>query len=167
VTTILLVAHMDAGDRSRWPGNQDQRPLGALGWKQAEALRDALIGRGITALYSSNALRARQTLEPLAEATGLRIEALSELSEKVLREDRSATAERGVRALEMMAEARPGGVVAAASHGDIVPYTAALIGERNGVAVAELTNRSQWYEFDCGGGKVGVTLHAAPAGFPL
>ena len=38
--TIDLVPHMDAGDRTQWRQNQDERPLSALGlatWLRAEA----------------------------------------------------------------------------------------------------------------------------------
>jgi 8-oxo-dGTP diphosphatase len=64
---------MDAGDRHAWTGDQDLRPLGELGWRQAEALSEALAGRGIGALNASPALRARQTLEPLSQRLNLTV----------------------------------------------------------------------------------------------
>ena len=61
MTIIDLVPHMDAGDRNVWQGDQDERPLTDLGWEQARAQAEALAGEKIDALYTSPALRARQT----------------------------------------------------------------------------------------------------------
>jgi broad specificity phosphatase PhoE len=67
---------MDAGDRHRWTGDQDRRPLSDLGRRQAARLAAALAATPVHALFSSPALRCRQTLEPLADRFGLRIELL-------------------------------------------------------------------------------------------
>ena len=71
---IELVPHVDAGDRSVWRGDQDERPLTDFGKKQAEALRDALLDWPVDRLFASPALRCRMTLDPIAAATGLRRE---------------------------------------------------------------------------------------------
>ena len=78
---IELVAHMDAGDRHRWTGHQDERPLSELGRRQAAVMAEALEVEPIEALCGSPALRCRQTLEPLAERFGLPITVLAELRE--------------------------------------------------------------------------------------
>ena len=71
--TIELVAHMDAGDRRLWTEDQDLRPLSELGRRQAARMAEALSNGPVDGLYSSPALRCRQTLEPLAARCGLPI----------------------------------------------------------------------------------------------
>ena len=39
--TIDLIPHLDAGDRTQWQGDQNQRPLSDLGLRQAHALAEA------------------------------------------------------------------------------------------------------------------------------
>ena len=70
---IDLVPHLDAGDMTKWQGDQNVRPLSELGRRQAAAIADALGEEQVDALYSSPALRCRKSLEPLAERFGLGI----------------------------------------------------------------------------------------------
>jgi 8-oxo-dGTP diphosphatase len=81
MVTIELVAHMDAGDRRRWSEDQDLRTLSELGRRQAERMAAALADGPVDRLYSSPALRCRQTLEPLAKRYALPIVAMPELRE--------------------------------------------------------------------------------------
>ena len=37
--TIDLVPHLDAGDRTKWHGDQNERPLSELGLRQAGAAK--------------------------------------------------------------------------------------------------------------------------------
>ena len=39
--TIDLLPHLDAGDRTKWRGDQNERPLTDLGRRQAAAMADA------------------------------------------------------------------------------------------------------------------------------
>jgi len=78
---IEILAHMDAGDRRQWTGEQDTRPLSDLGRRQARRLCDELAREAIDALYSSPALRARQSIEPLAQRFGLPVTMLPGLHE--------------------------------------------------------------------------------------
>lgn len=55
--TIELVAHMDAGDRRLWQGDQDERPLSELGRRQAALFCEAVAVESFDALFSSPALR--------------------------------------------------------------------------------------------------------------
>ncbi|HEX8338990.1 MAG TPA: histidine phosphatase family protein, partial [Pyrinomonadaceae bacterium] len=57
-------------------------PLSELGHKQAEATARALSNERVTAIYSSDLLRAVQTAEPLARATGLEITRTPALRER-------------------------------------------------------------------------------------
>ena len=72
---------MDAGDRRVWSGDQDLRPLSELGQRQAQLLCDVIAKQPCDALFSSPALRCRQTIEPLARRFGLEIAVLHNLRE--------------------------------------------------------------------------------------
>lgn len=78
---ILLVRHGSAGQRSRWKGDDRERPLDERGRRQAEALVASLAGHAITRILSSPYERCLQTVEPLARRRGLQIEPRSELAE--------------------------------------------------------------------------------------
>lgn len=74
-TRVLLVRHGESrGNAERRFGGHTPTPLSELGHRQAEAAARALASEHITAIYSSDLLRAVQTAEPLARATGLRVE---------------------------------------------------------------------------------------------
>jgi 8-oxo-dGTP diphosphatase len=72
--TIYLVRHAKAGDRNRWVGNDELRPLTKSGRRQADALVGILADAGIGRVISSHYLRCTQTVEPLAAALGLELE---------------------------------------------------------------------------------------------
>ena len=101
-TRVLLVRHgQSQGNAERRFGGHSPTPLSELGHRQAEATARALASERVTAIYSSDLLRAVQTAEPLARATGLEINRTAALRE------------RGVGLLEGLtfeeaAEAHPG-----------------------------------------------------------
>lgn len=117
--SLYLVRHAKAGSRSTWEGDDRERPLSAKGWKQAEALADALAARAPSALLSSPYLRCVQTLEPLAERCDL----------AVVRDDRLAEGGAFEPVLDLLVEVPDGAVLC--SHGDLVPDTMAAL-ERRG-----------------------------------
>jgi len=167
MATILLILHMAAGDRDAWTTDQDLRPLSELGRRQAEALSEALERRDVCALYASPALRAQQSLEPLAVATELAIVVEAGLAEKQMGEERPAMVHRAWRALRRIAEEAREGTVAAASHGDLIPALADfLVTEYSLVPVPDITRRGQWFEIEIEGTDVWVTLSEGPAAFP-
>jgi len=110
VTALYLVRHGHAGDRSDFAGPDRRRPLSERGFRQAEALRDALAGCGATRLLSSPFKRCEQTLEPLAEKLGLGVELADELAEGA----------GGVAPLRCAEQLRHTTVVMC-SHGDVIP----------------------------------------------
>ncbi|PYS78380.1 MAG: hypothetical protein DMF66_06650, partial [Acidobacteria bacterium] len=66
-TRILLVRHgQSQGNAERRFGGHSPTPLSELGLRQAEATARALTVENLTAIYSSDLLRAVQTAEPLA-----------------------------------------------------------------------------------------------------
>ena len=78
---VLLVRHAEAGDRHRWDGPDEARPLSEQGRAQAERLVDVLAGHLVDRVLSSPYLRCTQTVAPLAEARGLTVEESHELAE--------------------------------------------------------------------------------------
>lgn len=70
--SLYLVRHAKAGPRTLGPHDR-QRPLSRDGSEQARNLMTHLIEVPVSRLLSSPFVRCRQTLEPLAETTGLSI----------------------------------------------------------------------------------------------
>ena len=82
-TRVLLVRHgQSQGNAERRFGGHTATPLSGLGHRQAEATALALAREGVTAVYASDLLRAVQTAEPLARATGLEITTTGALRER-------------------------------------------------------------------------------------
>jgi phosphohistidine phosphatase SixA len=105
---VYAVRHADAGEREKWTGSDELRPLSEKGWRQAHGLVEQLAGAGVGHILTSPYVRCRQTVEPLAEALRLPIQEASEL------------AEGGdyVRALQLAAQ--QGGDSVICSHGDVI-----------------------------------------------
>jgi exopolyphosphatase/guanosine-5'-triphosphate,3'-diphosphate pyrophosphatase len=104
---LHLVRHGKAAKRSRWKGPAWMRPLTGSGRAQAETIAERLRDGGVQRLLSSPALRCRQTLAPLALATGLPVEIDERLDEGC---DEAKT-------VELLALLR-GRVAVVCSHGD-------------------------------------------------
>ena len=79
--TIFLVRHAHAGKRSDWDGDDTTRPVSARGVAQTEAVTGLLARRPVRRVVSSPYVRCVQTVEPLAEAAGLSVEADGRLAE--------------------------------------------------------------------------------------
>lgn len=175
--TIDLVPHLDAGDRTQWRQDQDERPLSDLGRAQAGALAKAFARKPIDALYSSPALRCRQTLEPIAKKRGLAIVVLPELRETdgfagpeewISGQYGAAyAAGRALVAIEQIRTVHEEGHVIVCSHGDIIPsLVACLAGAHELESVLRLERRGQWYLVRFEDEGIALALEEAPA-FPL
>src|SRR5438270_8873507 len=82
-TRILLVRHgQSQGNAERRFGGHSPTPLSELGFRQAEATARALAVENVAAIYSSDLLRAAQTAEATARATGLEVNRTSALRER-------------------------------------------------------------------------------------
>jgi 8-oxo-dGTP diphosphatase len=121
---IHLIRHGHAGHRSEWHGDDEVRPLDARGRQEADAIAAALVDAGIDTLWSSRYLRCRQTLEPLGAKLGLPVEDRDELGEGGYGADALAA---------LLAAATKGQVVAASSHGDVIPAVVAAAVRRGAV----------------------------------
>jgi broad specificity phosphatase PhoE len=73
-TRILLIRHgQSEGNAERRFGGHTATPLSALGRREAEATALALGRESVTAIYSSDLLRAVETATPLARALNLEL----------------------------------------------------------------------------------------------
>jgi 8-oxo-dGTP diphosphatase len=108
--SLFLVRHCAAGSRSRWEGDDRDRPLSKKGWRQAAALAELLAPIGIERILTSPYLRCRQSVEPLAKATGLDIEEEEALAEG-----------QGDMATRRLVERLAGTNAVISSHGDVIP----------------------------------------------
>ena len=73
-TRILLVRHgQSLGNAEQRFGGHSATPLSERGFAQAGATARALAREGVSAIYSSDLLRAVQTAGPLARETGLEV----------------------------------------------------------------------------------------------
>ncbi len=182
---VELVPHLDAGDRTRWNGDQDGRPLTDLGHRQAAALAGALVNPPPVALYSSLALRCRQTLQPLASRLELPIIVLPDLRETHGFVDPSAwvtgmlapvgpslggafAAGRASTALARIRFEHRDGRVIACSHGDLVPALVAFfLGAHALEAPPPLERRGWRHTLTFDGERVSVATCPAPSDFPM
>jgi broad specificity phosphatase PhoE len=82
VTTVYLARHgqSDWNAAGRWQGHAD-RPLTALGLRQAADLAQELAGVPLDAAYASDLRRARETAEAVAAPRGLHVTTEVELRE--------------------------------------------------------------------------------------
>jgi phosphohistidine phosphatase SixA len=76
---LLLVRHAHAGEKHRWPGPDNLRPLSAAGEAEAAGLLVRLEDYPVERILSSPADRCRQTAQPLADDRFLPIEPIPEL----------------------------------------------------------------------------------------
>ncbi|MEX5717622.1 NUDIX hydrolase [Geodermatophilus maliterrae] len=125
--TLLLVRHAKAGSRSHWDGPDAERPLDAQGRRQAQQLAAVLPVFGPVELLTAERVRCRQTLEPLAEVTGVPLCALPELGE----EEFAADPQGGLAVVERLLEPRDRpGVTVVCSQGGAIPSVLMALGVR-------------------------------------
>jgi phosphohistidine phosphatase SixA len=124
---IALIRHADAGDRNAWRRDDRDRPLTALGRRQAEELPGVLSEASWSRVLSSPYLRCRETVEPLARSLGVPLE-----DEALLGEGAPAD-----RAMELLADLA-GRDVALCSHGDVIGGILRRLAAAGIVAVSEL-----------------------------
>jgi 8-oxo-dGTP diphosphatase len=109
---LYIVRHADAGNRSAWAGDDEQRPLSRKGRRQAAGLVEVFAGRPVTRLVASPALRCVETLGPVAAQLGLTVETDHRLAEGSRGDDALAVADE----LALLDDV---GVLC--SHGDVIP----------------------------------------------
>jgi broad specificity phosphatase PhoE len=107
--TLLLIRHAHAGNRKDWAGDDRERPLSSKGRRQARTLIDQLEPWAPSRVLSSPYRRCVETVKPLADELGLKVEELDELAEGA-----------GLEALELVRSLHDSHV-ALCTHGDVIP----------------------------------------------
>jgi 8-oxo-dGTP diphosphatase len=135
-----LIRHGKAGDRGTWDRPDQLRPLTKSGRRQADALAERLGGESIGRVISSPAVRCADTVRPLAERLGRKLEEDLDLMEG-MGPDRAAA---------LAVEATPGSAIVICTHGDViwelltdleaagVPLTAGIPAKKGSVWVLEV-----------------------------
>lgn len=152
--TLYLVRHAHAGSRAGWSGADDaQRPLSDKGRSQARHFADELGDRPIRKLWSSPAVRCRQTLEPLAEASGETVKVASELAEG---------ADPDAAIAFLLDHARHD--AAFCSHGDLIPKMIRRLAA-NGMRTTDpsIATKGSWWVLEVDGDRI-VTGTYVPRG---
>jgi 8-oxo-dGTP diphosphatase len=115
---VLLIRHGHAGDRKDWPGEDRLRPLTPKGYRQAVALVRRVDRWPPARILSSPYVRCVQTVQPLGDELGLKVEEVEELAEGA-----------GPAAVALVRRFHDRSV-ALCTHGDIIPEVLiALAGE--------------------------------------
>jgi 8-oxo-dGTP diphosphatase len=109
-TSLEFIRHAAAGDRSRWKGRDDERPLTRKGRAQAAVIAAELADTGMTRIISSPYLRCVETVEPLAELLDLKVERHDALAEGASR-----------KAIDALLDEAAGSSTVLCSHGDVIP----------------------------------------------
>lgn len=155
--TVLLVRHPDAGERERWHGDQDLRPLTPTGLHQAQTLRRLLPAFGPRRVYSAPPLRCRQAVEGLATDLGVPVTLEPLLSEQGYQRDPTA----GLNRLIKIA-AGPGPAVVC-SQGGVIPGLLRTLAGKAGLRLPEVRSEkgSFWALFFGDGPLTPLVLLAA------
>lgn len=123
--TVLLVRHGSAGHHKDWDGPDDQRSLDERGRAQSRAVAAVLPAYGPGRVLSAPALRCRQTVQPLADRLGTKVEADPDL------------AEQSYQALpgRLAGLATDGAATVACSQGGAIPHALHVLATSSGLAV--------------------------------
>jgi 8-oxo-(d)GTP phosphatase len=134
--TMLLIRHGEAGERSTWHGDQDLRPLTAVGQRQAEILRALLPLFGAARVYSAPPVRCRQSVEGLAADLGVSIIEEPRLAEEGYLADPAGSLRR---LIEIVSE--PGGPAVVCSQGGVIPNLVSTLTKEAGLDLVDVPSR--------------------------
>jgi 8-oxo-dGTP diphosphatase len=153
-SVILLVRHAKAGKRTDWRGDDNLRPLDSSGEAQAEVLSHQLSLFGPTRIYSADRTRCIQTVEPLANALGLRMRVEPAFSDESYQDGPAGTAN------SLLALAKPGKVSVVCSQGLTIP---ALIDELGpGIRTSDTRKGAWWVLTIVDGDVIAADYYDAP-----
>jgi 8-oxo-(d)GTP phosphatase len=108
-TTLLVLRHGHAGDREKWEGPDERRPLSKKGRRQAVGAIEQLAAFDVRRILSSRYVRCLETVVPVACDRGLSIEVHPALAEG------SSTA-----AVSALVAELAGTTAVLCTHGDVV-----------------------------------------------
>jgi 8-oxo-dGTP diphosphatase len=182
--TLDIFIHMDAVGRNEWSGAPDDRPLTEAGKAQSARIAEVLRGDRLDGLYSSPATRCRESLEPLAEWTGLPVVVMPGFRDTLgykapsgwENPDRpggdplggALSAGSAYAALkQVQSELSEDGRAVLCSYGDIVPALLAFLAGAHGIEMPARNNKKgAIYTVTIDGDSASLSLAAPPEGFP-
>lgn len=123
-TFVHLIRHAQAGNRDRWRGPDDARPLTKDGHRQARRLAELFANEPFVQLLSSPFARCVQTMEPLAAARSSPIETREDLAE----------GQPWEYVEKLVLEAEAAGPTAVCVHGDVMRALVEELSDRDIVA---------------------------------
>ncbi len=151
---IYVVRHAKAGDRQKWDGPDDLRPLSKKGQKQAHRLVDLLTERPVTRVVSSPSRRCVETVEPLAVQRGLKVE-----ESEALREGVDGATVVG------LARSLAGESAVLCTHGDVIPVLLETLAQRDGLPLGDgyrCAKGSTWVLHPGGDGRFAAAEYLSP-----
>ena len=137
--TVLIVRHGTAGNKSRYSGDDRERPLDKHGRAQAELLVGQLLAFGANELYAADKVRCDQTLEPLAQELPTTIHSEPALTAEAYAENKKRGRQR---VLEIAAA---DGTPVICTQGEVIPDLIAWWCDRDGVRPDKAPNRKGSY----------------------
>ena len=182
--TLDIFIHMDAVGRQGWSGEADDRPLTDLGRQQSERIAEELTAAGsIDGLYSSPAVRCRESLKALAKKTGLPVQVAPGFRDTLGYKppagwdnpDRpgahplggAVSAGSAYAALREIQTKHPNGHAVLCSYGDIVPALLAFVAGANNLEMPpKLDAKGVVYTMVIDGDKASLAGRDASPGFP-
>jgi 8-oxo-dGTP pyrophosphatase MutT (NUDIX family) len=152
--TVVIVRHGLAGRKSRYKGDDRERPLDKRGRAQAESLVGLLLAFGVTEIHAAPRRRCHQTLEPLAEELGVKIQDEPTLTEEAYADSHQAGRRRVIEI------AKSDGTPVICTQGKVIPDLIAWWCDRDGVRPDKSRNRkgSAWV-MSLAGGKLVAADH--------
>ena len=152
--TVLIVRHGTAGRKSRYKGDDRNRPLDKHGRAQAESLTGLLLAFGASDLHAASRIRCHQTIEPLAEELSVTIRDEPTLTEEAYAENRKRARQRVLEITEKS------GTRVICSQGKVIPDLIDWWCQRDGVRPDKSRNRkgSVWV-MSLSGGKLLAADH--------
>lgn len=148
---LYVIRHAKAGNREKWPDDQDLRPLTKAGRKQAAALVGPFAAHNITKIVSSPAVRCRQTVEPLGEHVRMPVDLSDAIGEGAPLDETLALVDKVAQETAMLC-----------THGDVVgnllEYAA-----RNGVGIEQMhMEKAATWVFDLEDGTIINAAYVPP-----
>ncbi len=181
--TLDIFIHMDAVARQAWTGEPDGRPLTELGKQQSESIAEELSASAVDGIFSSPALRCRESLAALSKKTGLPVRVMPGFRdtqgykaptgwENPNRQGPDPlggaySAGSAVAALNEIKRQIPNGRAVLCSYGDIVPALLSFIAGAHGLDMPpKLDARGAVYTLVVDGDKASLAGRDAQKGFP-
>jgi 8-oxo-dGTP diphosphatase len=126
---VLLIRHAKAGDKKSWKGPDIERPLEATGRAQAQAVRLAAACFEPSRVVSADPARCVQTVQPLADDLGLKVE----LDRVFSVAGYGARPKRSLRRFQDLMKS--GANVAVCSQGEVIPELVTVVAKSAGLAI--------------------------------